>query len=55
MASLYDYPVGDRTPEVWNIVVEIPKGSRNKIEYDGDNGAFKLDRVLSSPLHYVTE
>ena len=55
MASLYDYPVGDRTPEVWNIVVEISKGSRNKIEYDGEHGAFKLDRVLSSPLHYVTE
>jgi inorganic pyrophosphatase len=55
MPSLYDYPVGNRIPDAWNIVVEIPKGSRNKIEYDGDHGAFKLDRVLSSPLHYVTE
>jgi inorganic pyrophosphatase len=34
------------------VVVEIPKGSRNKYEYDEHLGVFKLDRVLYSALHY---
>jgi inorganic pyrophosphatase len=35
-----------------NAVIEIPKGSRNKYEYDIDNGIFILDRVLFTPFHY---
>jgi inorganic pyrophosphatase len=34
------------------MVVEIPKGSTNKYEYDKDLGVFRLDRVLYSPVHY---
>lgn len=34
------------------MVVEIPKGSSNKYEYDRELGAFRLDRVLYSPVHY---
>lgn len=34
------------------MVVEIPKGSSHKYEYDGELGAFRLDRVLYSPVHY---
>ncbi len=34
------------------MVVEIPKGSSNKYEYDKELGAFRLDRVLYSSLHY---
>jgi inorganic pyrophosphatase len=34
------------------VVVEIPRGSRNKYEYDNDAGFLKLDRVLFSSLHY---
>ena len=37
------------------IVVEIPKGSRNKYEYDDAGGYFKLDRVLYSSVHYPTD
>ena len=33
-------------------VVEIPKGSRNKYEYDHDFGGIKLDRFLSSSVVY---
>ena len=36
-------------------VVEIPKGSRNKYEYDSDSGAIKLDRFLSSSVVYPTD
>jgi inorganic pyrophosphatase len=42
----------DRYPEVVEIVVEIPRGSRNKYEFDEDAGVFRLDRVLSSAVYY---
>ena len=32
--------------------IEIPRGSRNKYEYDEELRAFKLDRVLYSSVHY---
>jgi inorganic pyrophosphatase len=34
------------------MIVEIPKNSSNKYEYDGNLGVFRLDRALYSPLHY---
>jgi inorganic pyrophosphatase len=33
-------------------IVEIPRGSRNKYEYDPDTGFIRLDRVLFSSVHY---
>lgn len=50
--SLYDLPVGDDAPATVNVVVEIPKGTKNKIEFDPEFGIFRLDRVLHSPLSY---
>lgn len=35
--------------------IEIPRGSRNKYEYDDANGRFQLDRVLYSSVHYPTD
>ncbi|MDQ7819553.1 MAG: inorganic diphosphatase [Armatimonadota bacterium] len=35
--------------------VEIPKGSRNKYEYDPLRNRIRLDRVLYSPLHYPAD
>lgn len=35
--------------------IEIPAGSQNKYEYDKEEGVFRLDRVLYSPMHYPTE
>jgi len=43
---------GSDIPDLVNVVVEIPKGSQNKYEYDTELGILKLDRVLFSPLHY---
>lgn len=43
---------GPKAPEVINVVVEVPKGSRNKYEYSKTAGVIKLDRVLYSALHY---
>jgi inorganic pyrophosphatase len=40
---------------VLNCVVEIPKGSRNKYEYDPDLGGIKLDRFISASVVYPTD
>jgi inorganic pyrophosphatase len=50
-----DLKPGPSIPEVVYAVIEIPKGSRNKYEYDKDMEAFALDRVLYSPFHYPAE
>jgi inorganic pyrophosphatase len=38
-----------------NCFVEIPKGSRNKYEYDVETGVIKLDRFLFSSMVYPTD
>jgi inorganic pyrophosphatase len=38
-----------------NIVVEVPKGSRNKYEWDEDIGAIKFDRFLFSSMVYPVD
>lgn len=45
-------PIGDLAPRKVNAVVEIPKGSVNKYEYDVKLQVFRLDRTLFSPVHY---
>ena len=52
MTNLYDLDPGPESPEVIRMIVEIPKNSANKYEYDGNLGVFRLDRPLYSPLHY---
>ena len=42
----------DDFPGVVEVVVEIPRGSRNKYEWDEAAGVFRLDRVLFSAVHY---
>lgn len=37
------------------VIVEIPRGSRNKYEYDDRRGLIRLDRVLFSSVHYPTD
>ncbi len=38
-----------------DVLVEIPRGSRNKYEFDHKKGRIKLDRVLYSSVHYPTD
>ena len=35
--------------------IEIPRGSRNKYEFDEEIGQIRLDRVLYSSVHYPTD
>jgi inorganic pyrophosphatase len=41
--------------EPLNVLVEIPKGSRNKYEYDEELKVIKLDRYLFSSVVYPTD
>jgi inorganic pyrophosphatase len=50
--SLLNAKIGAGAPEVFNVVVEIPRGSTNKYEIDQQTGLVRLDRVLYSPLFY---
>ena len=36
-------------------VIEIPRGIRNKYEYDPELGAIKLDRFISASVVYPTD
>jgi inorganic pyrophosphatase len=42
-------------PGLVEVVVEIPRGSRNKYEFDKQRGVLVLDRVLYSSVHYPTD
>lgn len=54
--NLYkDLPTGPNPPQEINVVIEIPKGSVNKYEYNQKEGYFFLDRTLFSPLFYCFE
>jgi inorganic pyrophosphatase len=37
------------------VVIEIPKGSKNKYELDKETGLLRLDRVLYSAVHYPAD
>lgn len=43
---------GPDSPSTVRMVVEIPKESTNKYEYDQGLGLFRLSRTLYSPMHY---
>jgi len=45
-------PIGEKAPQRVNAVIEIPKDSVNKYEYDKALHVFRLDRTLFSPVHY---
>ena len=48
----YEDGTEDRTVDA---LIEIPRGSRNKYEYDHARGRIRLDRVLYSSVHYPTD
>jgi inorganic pyrophosphatase len=38
-----------------NVIIEIPKGSNNKYEFDLESNSIKLDRVLSTEMTYPAD
>lgn len=47
-----DLKTGPDSPRVVNAVIENPRRSKNKYEYDVDKGEIVLDRVLHTAVHY---
>lgn len=47
--------IGDGAPGIVTVVIEIPRDSVNKYEYDRKRNVFKLDRNLFSPVHYPAD
>lgn len=41
--------------ETIDVMIEIPKGSRNKYEYDSEKKLIRFDRMLFSPVHYPAD
>mgnify|MGYP003496571787 CR=1 FL=1 len=41
--------------QVENVLIEIPKGSRNKYEYDKEKKVIKYDRMLFSSMVYPSD
>ncbi|TVR17568.1 MAG: inorganic diphosphatase [Planctomycetota bacterium] len=52
MVNYMELPAGEDVPYTLNVVIEIPRGSVNKYEYDKELNLFRLDRTLFSPVHY---
>lgn len=52
MTNYLELPSGPEIPSIINAVIEIPKGSHHKYEYDKKMNVFRLDRTLHSPVHY---
>lgn len=48
-------PIGEKAPESINVVIEIPRGSHHKFEYDEGLDEICLDRVLHSPVFYPAD
>ncbi|HZJ83694.1 MAG TPA: inorganic diphosphatase [Clostridia bacterium] len=41
--------------QTYDVMIEIPKGSRNKYEYDEERKVIRFDRMLFSPVHYPAD
>ncbi|MBX3119477.1 MAG: inorganic diphosphatase [Fimbriimonadaceae bacterium] len=50
--SLLTLPLGKNAPQEFNAIIEVPRYSTNKYEYDPALDMIRLDRVLFSPLFY---
>ena len=56
MHPWHDCYVDDSVIEkAFPVVIEIPKGSKNKYELDKETGLLRLDRVLFSAVHYPAD
>jgi len=46
---------GKNPPDEINVIVDVPKGGKNKYEYNEEGGFFELDRTLYSPFFFPFE
>jgi inorganic pyrophosphatase len=56
MVNLFkDISAGENPPDEINVIVDIPRGTSNKYEYNEEEGYYELDRVLYSPMFFPFE
>jgi len=48
----HDISYGKNSPDVINVIIEIPSGSKDKYELDKETGLIMLDRVLEVSMSY---
>ena len=48
----HEIPIGEEAPEAFNVVIEVPQGSKVKYELEKETGALMVDRVLYSSVVY---
>ncbi len=52
MNLLHEITPGHKVPDIINVIIEIPKGSKNKYELDKETGLITLDRALHTSQDY---
>lgn len=52
MHPWHDVDLGAQAPRLIPVVIEVPKGSKNKYELDKQSGLIRVDRVLFSSVVY---
>lgn len=50
--NLYNISTHRNSPNIVNAIIEIPKGTTAKYEYDTELGVFRLNRCLASAMVY---
>jgi inorganic pyrophosphatase len=56
MHPWHDSYVDDELVEsAFPVIIEVPKGAKNKYELDKETGLLRLDRVLYSAVHYPAD
>lgn len=48
----HEISAGDDAPDIINVIIECPKGSKNKYEIDKENGLIRLDRAMKTSQDY---
>jgi inorganic pyrophosphatase len=52
LTNLADLEAWDSELDCLNVVIETPKGSRNKFDYDPEQGLFELSKVLPKGMTF---
>ena len=48
----HEVPAGEKTPDIVNVIIECPRGTKNKYEVDKETGLIKLDRAMNTAQDY---
>jgi len=52
MNPWHDVDLGEKVPDLFPAIIEVPKGSKTKYELDKPTGLIRVDRILYSSVQY---